>query len=571
VDTLPDVAWEPPIVPEISAEAPLVELAPGVPVEFEHETDILRSWGRDGHHHPTALTPLAVDYALVMGNSLNAYGKAFPDSYPQRWSVTALHGYMYYAWEPNVPAAEWPAVRARMREHCWERAKVTAERWDRDVLPELRSIYERTDAIDVDGASADDLADAWERAWDDTERTWQLHMDITAGPREVLERLADAYAPAAPDAPPGEAYRLVPGSDHELHQFERAMQELAAIAAATPAVAAALRSGVRSLEQLSAVDGGATFVEIVNGVLATHGHLGQTADDLELPSFADVPSALMTEVAKRLDADTPDAEARRARLTAEAEELAQRARLRLADQPAALASFEAVLHLAREIGPIKERHNYWIDRASQAHLRRFVLRVGARLVREGVIAEPHDVFYLRRSEVGPLLRRPDDRRGLVATRRRQHEIDRRIQPAPEVGAKEIWPDAPTAAEPATSEDPAPAPEPPSDAAVLRGIGASAGVVRGRARVVAGAEEFGRIGHGDIIVCHASNPSWVPVLAIAAGLVTDVGGLLSHAAVVAREFGLPAVVGVRGALLTIQDGREIEVDGIAGTVRLVAHM
>jgi pyruvate,water dikinase len=344
------------------------------------------------------------------------------------------------------------------------------------------------------------------------------------------------------------------------------------VASETPAVAEALRAGERSLDRLAAIDGGGRFVEGVNAALAAHGHLGQTADDLELPSFGDVPAAYVTEIAKRLEAEAPEAEARRARLAAESDQLAERARRSLADEPEALATFERVLQLAREIGPIKERHNYWIDRGSQAHLRRFVLRVGARLVHDGVIAEPHDVFYLRRSEVGPLLRAPFDRQDLVGGRRRQHELDKRIEPAPEIGAKEIWPEAPTAAEPATSEDSVPAPEPPTEADdVLRGIGASAGVVRGRARVVAGAEEFGRIGHGDIIVCHASNPSWVPVLAIAAGLVTDVGGLLSHAAVVAREFGLPAVVGVRGALLTIQDGREIEVDGIAGTVRLVAHM
>jgi phosphoenolpyruvate synthase/pyruvate phosphate dikinase len=70
------------------------------------------------------------------------------------------------------------------------------------------------------------------------------------------------------------------------------------------------------------------------------------------------------------------------------------------------------------------------------------------------------------------------------------------------------------------------------------------------------------------VCPASNPSWVPVFAIAGGLVTNTGGVLAHAAVVAREFGLPAVVGVTSATTLIADGREIEIDGTAGTVKLL---
>jgi phosphoenolpyruvate synthase/pyruvate phosphate dikinase len=104
--------------------------------------------------------------------------------------------------------------------------------------------------------------------------------------------------------------------------------------------------------------------------------------------------------------------------------------------------------------------------------------------------------------------------------------------------------------------------------VLRGTGASAGIARGPARVVLTSSEFERIRPGDIIVCPSSNPSWVPVFTIAGGLVTNTGGVLSHAAVVAREFGLPAVTGVSGATTTIRDGQHLEIDGTAGTVRLL---
>ena len=108
----------------------------------------------------------------------------------------------------------------------------------------------------------------------------------------------------------------------------------------------------------------------------------------------------------------------------------------------------------------------------------------------------------------------------------------------------------------------------SDPDELRGTGASAGIVRGPARVTLTQADFEAVRPGDIIVCPSSNPSWVPLFAIAGGLITNTGGVLSHAAVVAREFGLPAVVGTGDATTRIADGRLVELDGSSGIVRLL---
>jgi pyruvate,water dikinase len=216
---------------------------------------------------------------------------------------------------------------------------------------------------------------------------------------------------------------------------------------------------------------------------------------------------------------------------------------------------------ARDIGPITEIHNYWIDRMSQANMRRLALRAGARLVRAGAIERPDDIFYFDRDEVAALLRAPGDRRRLVADRRDEHERQRRMSPPAIIGKA---PEAPSG--PVDRFDGARFESTEPD--VLRGTGASGGTARGTARVVRTADEFHRVAPGDIIVCPSSNPSWVPVFTIAGGLVTNTGGILSHAAVVAREFGLPAVVGTRDATRRIRDGQELEIDGTAGTVRLL---
>ena len=102
--------------------------------------------------------------------------------------------------------------------------------------------------------------------------------------------------------------------------------------------------------------------------------------------------------------------------------------------------------------------------------------------------------------------------------------------------------------------------------VIKGVSACGGLRRGAARLVRSIDDFGKVKPGDILVCRSSNVSWIPLFTIAAAVVTDVGGSLSHAAVVAREFGVPAVVGCGVALSTLRDGQLVEVDGDSGTVR-----
>jgi pyruvate,water dikinase len=102
---------------------------------------------------------------------------------------------------------------------------------------------------------------------------------------------------------------------------------------------------------------------------------------------------------------------------------------------------------------------------------------------------------------------------------------------------------------------------------IKGIGASPGRVDGVARVIHGPEEFSQMGHSDILVAKITTPAWTPLFALASGIVTDVGGILSHGSIVAREYHIPAVLGTGVATESIHSGQSITVDGDSGVVTI----
>ena len=103
---------------------------------------------------------------------------------------------------------------------------------------------------------------------------------------------------------------------------------------------------------------------------------------------------------------------------------------------------------------------------------------------------------------------------------------------------------------------------------LRGAAASPGIVEGVARVVIGVEEIARVREGDILVCPITSPAWAPIFSNVKAVVTDIGGVMSHAAIVCREYGLPAVVGTGRATAEIKTGQMIRVDGSTGLVTIL---
>ncbi|HLX36068.1 MAG TPA: PEP-utilizing enzyme [Candidatus Limnocylindrales bacterium] len=536
------------------------------PYEFPDPSLAEIAWEWDDMHMPHAFTTLAGEFACDISDAFRSPYEKYPEygPFPQRWYSAVWNGYVYYAYQRNVAEGdERKALYDRIVALCRGRIAPTAAYWRDELVPELQGHYAAIEAIPVDSLSLAELADAWEDAWRRSQRTWDIHFDVIAGPYQVLDDLVDAYSAVMPGAPAGEALRLAHGGRHELFDVEIGAERLAAMIAASPALTDALNAGIRSIDHLRPLPGGNAFAAAFEAFIAQHGHLGQSVDDLLLPSWREAPELLLGDLSKRIQHPPEPAEARRARLAAEADALADAVRARLADRPDDLAKFEETLAYARQMGFLTEVHNYWIDRHDQATMRTFALRVGRRMVEAGLLDRPEDIFHLHRAETAAALRTGTDQRPLAAERAARHEHNKTLKPPRILGKEPPPPPAGIGPDRFNGDQGA-----SDDASLLKGTGSSAGVVRGPARVVLTSAEFDRIKPGDIIVCPSSNPSWVPVFTIAGGLVTNTGGVLSHAAVVAREFGLPAVTGVKDATTTIADGRPLEIDGTAGTVRLL---
>jgi pyruvate,water dikinase len=205
--------------------------------------------------------------------------------------------------------------------------------------------------------------------------------------------------------------------------------------------------------------------------------------------------------------------------------------------------------MAQQYLPNLEDHNLLCDQRVGAAMRSRWLTIGRHLLSRKLRAAD-DVFYYRRPELiqtlegGPLLDQAaiTERRALIAALAANPPPSRlgKIEQA--------------------------GPEPP-DETVVRGVGASKGVYTGRARIIETLGDAWKLEQGDVLVCRMTAPPWSPLFATIGALVVNTGGMLSHGAVVAREFGIPAVVATTYATTRIPDGATVTVDGTNGVVTL----
>jgi pyruvate,water dikinase len=223
----------------------------------------------------------------------------------------------------------------------------------------------------------------------------------------------------------------------------------------------------------------------------------------------------------------------------------------------------------RRMAPLTPDHHFYIDQGANAHVRLVLMECGRKLVELGRLDRPDDVMFLRYNELRALIGSAAaiTARDIVAGRRLERVAAERLHPRDWIGtatpSQLAFPYLVNWGYPDRFYQ-----RQSDDERLISGLGASAGVVEGIARVVRTVEEFDEVRDGDILVCQMTNPAWVVLFTKIAGLVTDTGGTTSHPAVLAREFGIPAVIGTSVATQRIVTGDRLRVDGIAGRVEIL---
>ena len=488
----------------------------------------MTTWLPDPSHYPEQMTPLsATVWFEAMGAGLHDATRELRAPFGGFRTRTEL-GWAYEAeltpeWEPDP--------------HTFRAAALDLpERWRLELLPRVRALTAEIERMRPERPPPDEARRRFDRLWECVQEQWRLHFLTVIPAQAAADVFREAYVAVSGDDDPVAPYRLLEGvtvnpADDEV----RALADLAHELDVADVVSE--HSAADTRRRLSTFANGRRWLHALDAYLLRYG--GRTRwHELSLPRESELPTLTLESVRLALSAGaappppTP------------------------AEVPPALAE---VAERARAAHALKELHSYEIDYPGLQATREALRGYGRRLAAEGGFAEPEDIWMLERTEVREALAGPlQPLQPLVARRRDELARGREQGPAPFLG------------------------DPPSgDArhailenfygragAGLAGTPASRGTGEGVARVVREPSDFSRIEPGDVLVATTTTPAWTPLFPSLAALVTETGGILSHAAVVAREYGVPAVVGVRDATRAIPDGRRVRVNGEEGTVSLL---
>lgn len=337
--------------------------------------------------------------------------------------------------------------------------------------------------------------------------------------------------------------------------------DLADLARPHPQLVAALRSGVKDnagVQALRGLPGGAGFVDAVEQFLRHYGMRGSGEIDIARPRWAEEPGLLLSSVVGSLT--RPESGAHRAHfqnLQVQGAAAGQRL-VAAAGEGLSGRMVKRLVQCVRYGLGVREHPKYLLVRCI-AELRAVVLDAARELVARGQLQAAADVWFLHYGELLAVMEgrsvaaAPDGIKALVAARQADLQRFRHLTPPLVM----------------TSEGEVPRLAVPKDLPpnALAGLGASAGVIEGIARVVL--DPASEVLHaGEILVAPFTDPGWTPLFVHAAGLVCDVGGMMTHGSVVAREYGIPAVVGVGNGTKRIRTGQRLRVDGSRGLVEVL---
>ena len=543
-----------------------------VPENFRFEWDTPEEaaefWTADLMHWPNGISALSATMdmpAFVRGLKKASDTLCMPFS-STKSGFKVINGYVYNSFAPysNDPA-EMHARMAQMQAQMGKHIPGLLDRWRDEYEPEVRSINDETLNGDYGKLGDSDLAGLLETLVEKREREGELHFLSVFPAGGAVMFFEQVYSNLFGDPEGNEHLQLLQGFPNKSVEAGNGLWQLAMEARKRAPVMAVLQrvDPTAMHEALLTSAEGRAFRGAVEEFLRKYGWRGNELD-LAAPTWAEDPTVAYRMIRDYASRDDYDPEEEMRSLVA-----ARRAREELLlsqlSGSGPVEMFQQALAGAQQYLPVQEDHNFWIDQQGVAVQRVPVLEAAKRLVGANRLAAEDDVFFLKYDELQDALRGgKGELMELVGRRRREQEMFRGIKPPAALG---------TPPPPEVEENPmygkffgAQPPE-SADPRIINGNAASAGKVTGTARVIMSLDVQDRLLPGEILVCPATMPPWTPLFGIAAGVVTDHGGVLSHTAIVAREYRIPAVVGTKTGTALIKDGQTITVDGSAGTVKL----
>ncbi|MCS5693137.1 PEP-utilizing enzyme [Cyanobium sp. FGCU-6] len=505
--------------------------------------------------HPGGFQRGTADFARAYGMLIEAIAMAYP------------RGFAYKQVTP-VADADVPARLARAEEvfatRFW-RDQLTE--WTGSVKPAAIAAHRAIQAVDPDGLGDDDLAAHLRRCRDHHAAMLAQHMRYTAA---AIVPTGDflAHAQEWTGLPAAELLALMRGSSPVSAGASAELAALTEALRADPEAPELLHAEVDAAERLAALR---QRPEPVGPALGAYldlvGYRLLDGFDIVNPCAIELPDVLLRSLRVALEG------------TAVVDDLQERiGRVRDRVPDANRAAFDELLEEARLTYPIRDERGVFSDIWASGLMRRAVQAAGRRLAQRGRIQVAAHLLDAGLDEMTGLL------------------LGRGGPGADELAERAAYRTAHTAREvPATLGTPPPPPdlsvlpagaarlmratglalaalfgssEAPHEEHRLRGLAASPGIYEGPARLITRSTEFDRIQRGDVLVTASTTEAFNILLPLLGAIVTDSGGLLSHSAIVAREFGIPGVVGTRQATAVIADGQRLRVDGTAGTVTVI---
>jgi len=547
-------------------------------------------WEREASHYPAPLSPLARTTLLPNVNRGARRFLAELSLLIEGLDHSEIGGWVYNrvvplggkdrpappAWVGRLLFSLVPPFRARIQGNLnavkVDKAASFIERWYSTWKPSLTSRNEAFLARDLAALSAKDLLSHIRSVRKYFEETVEIHF-LLNGSLQVM--LAEFFTGCREllGWDEAKAMELVGGLSETSSAPARAMATLAARARLNEELRQQLAAGGRgAVDRLAEVDPG--FAQAFEAYVKQWARRAVSYDPID-PSLAERPDLLLGLVKDQL-VHAYDGQADAKALADRRAEVAAEAHGRFTTQ-AERVQFDRLLARVERAYPVREEHGFFDMNTPAALIRYAYLEAGRRLEARQQLKRFTDIFFLEADEVEAALQ--EDRPYQQLVERRQGErawvlanpgpasYGKRPGPPPLDALPEesrksheaiLWSIEQVFAAAASSQR-------QTDGSALKGIAAAAGTYRGPVRVVRDESEFGKIQPGDVLVCPITSPVWSILFASVGALVTDTGGILSHSAIIAREYRIPAVVATGNATELLRDGQMVTVDGSSGKV------